>query len=134
MVAVLGSSTSEILQSYQESVLQSAVSMVGESPLSGQNMWPKGVRTKEDMHRFARLIVGPEASLEDYGRRLPGDMQDTFLLVSRDGCGQGTLLAELANCVPDMMEELTRHAVNNGNSQKPEVAYQTGAEKLCQVV
>ena len=130
MLAVLGSSTSEILQSYLESVLQSAVSMVGESPLSGQNMWPKGVRTKEDMHRFARLIVGPEASLEDYGRRLPGDMQDTFLLVSRDGCGQGTLLAELANCVPDMMEELTRHAVNNGNSQKPEVSYQTGAESL----
>ena len=102
--------------------------MVSESSLCGQNMWPKGVRTRKDMLCFARLIVGQEASVEDYGARLPMDMQDTFLFVSRGGCAQGTLLAELANCVPNMMEELTQHAVNNGNSQKPEVAYQTGAD------
>ena len=56
-----------------------------------QNMWPNGVRTLDDMRRFGQLIVGPTASLENYCHRLPvADMQDTFLVVSRGGCAQGT--------------------------------------------
>ena len=95
-----------------------------------EHMWPNGVRTKEDMSRFGRLIVGPTAVLEDYQARLPvADMQDTFLVVCRGGCAEGTLLANLANCVPNMMEELTRYAIDQiGNSAKPAVAYQTGGE------
>ena len=93
------------------------VRMVGDLSWSRQNIWPNGVRTNEDMNRFARLIVGPTASLEDYSQSgLPEDREDIFLFVSRGGCEQGTRLAELANCVPDMMEELVRHAVANGNT------------------
>lgn len=76
------------------------VSMAGD-------MWPQGVRTPTDMTRFARLIVGPAASLENFGKlKLPEDREDTFLFVSRGGCERGTPLAELASCVPDMMEDL----------------------------
>ena len=93
------------------------------------NMWPNGVRTLDDMNRFGRLIVGPTASLENYSYRLPvADMQDTFLVVSRGGCAPGTLLADLEKCVPDMMAELTRYAQERGNSHRPEVTYQTGAD------
>ena len=94
-----------------------------------QNMWPNGVRTLDDMTRFGQLIVGPTASLENYYDRLPeANMQDTFLVVSRGGCGPGTPLADLQVCVPDMMAELTRYAYERGNSHKPEVTYQTGAD------
>ena len=61
---------------------------------SCQSMWPNGVRTNEDMYRFARLIVGPQAELEDYSEtRLPEHRHDTFLYVSRGGCGDGTPLS-----------------------------------------
>ena len=94
-----------------------------------QNMWPNGVRTLDDMRKFGQLIVGPTASLENYCDRLPvADMQDTFLVVSRGGCAQGTRLADLEICVPDMMAELTRYAQERGNSHRPEVTYQTGAD------
>ena len=103
----------------------SAISM----SLSRENMWPHGVRTRDDMERFARLIVGPTVSVEDASKaKLPEDCDDVFLLVSRGGCEQGTCLAELANSVPDMMEELTQHARAGGNMVKPEVAYRTGSE------
>ena len=94
-----------------------------------QNMWPNGVRTLDDMRKFGQLIVGPTASLENYCDRLPvADMQDTFLVVSRGGCAPGTRLADLEICVPDMMAELRRYAQERGNSHKPEVTYQTGAD------
>ena len=94
-----------------------------------QNMWPHGVMTNHDMYLFARLIVGPRANLEDCSRsRLPGEGEDAFLYVSRGGCQQGTRFDELANCVPDMMEELARHAEAAGNTVMPEVAYRTGSE------
>ena len=50
------------------------------------------------------------------------------MFVSRGGCEQGTRLGELANCVPDIMEELTRYAEANGNTARPAVAYQSGGE------
>ena len=91
-VSVLGSSTLKFIV-YGRRLI--AVSML---PL--RNMWPHGVRTKDDMARFGKLIVGPAVRLEDYHHRLPEvDMQDTFLIVSRGGCAEGTLLAELAKCV-----------------------------------
>ena len=72
------------------------VRMVGDLSWSRQNIWPNGVRTNDDMNRFARLIVGPTASLEDYSQsRLPEDREDIFLFVSRGGCEQGTRLAEV---------------------------------------
>ena len=49
---------------------------------SRDNMWPNGVRTRDDMTRFARLIVGPTASLKDASKaKLPEDCDDTFLVV-----------------------------------------------------
>ena len=105
--------------------------MVVDGSLSSQNMWPHGVRTNEDMQRFSRLIVGEQACLEDYSQvRLPEDRSDIFLFVSRGGCAPGTVLAALADCVPSMMDELVQYAVNRGNSGKPQVAYETGAEAL----
>ena len=110
-------------------IVDLTMSMVGDVSQSRRNIWPNGVQTNEDMKRFARLIVGPTASLEDYSQsRLPEDREDIFLFVSRGGCEQGTRLAELANCVPDMMEELTRHAEANGNTFRPADVYQTGSD------
>ena len=80
-------------------IVDLTMSMVGDVSRSRRNIWPNGVQTNEDMKRFARLIVGPTASLEDYSQsRLPEDRDDIFLFVSRGGCEQGTRLAELANC------------------------------------
>jgi len=93
-----------------------------------QNMWPHGVMTNHDMYLFARLIVGPRANLEDCSRsRLPGEGEDAFLYVSRGGCQQGTRFDELANCVPDMMEELIQFAQDIGNMTNPANAYVTGS-------
>ena len=97
------------------------VSMTGD-------MWPKGVRTHSDMRRFAHLIAGRNAYVEDLSKsKLPEIRQDTFLYVCRGGCARGTPLGGLQNCVPDMMEELRQHAVAMNNVQKPQNAYETGA-------
>ena len=91
------------------------------------DMWPKGVRTHSDMRRFAHLIAGRNAYVEDLSKsKLPEIRQDTFLYVCRGGCAGGTPLGGLQNCVPDMMEELTQHAVAMNNVQKPQNAYETG--------
>ena len=96
---------------------------------SCQSMWPNGVRTNEDMYRFARLIVGPQALLEDYSEtRLPEHRHDTFLYVSRGGCGDGMPLAALRACVPDMMTELEAFASERFRVGRPQVAYQVGSE------
>ena len=92
------------------------------------DMWPKGVRTHSDMRRFAHLIAGRNAYVEDLSQsKLPEIRQDTFLYVCRGGCARGTPLGGLQNCVPDMMEELRQHAVAMNNVQKPQNAYETGA-------
>ena len=93
-------------------------------------MWPNGVRTNEDTRRFARLIVGPRAELEDCSEtRLPDDRHDSFLYVSRGGCGDGTPLAALRACVPDMMQELEAFASERFRIGRPQVAYQVGSDR-----
>ena len=98
-----------------------AVSMSG-------NTWPKGVRTHSDMRCFSKLMLGPTAVVSDLSRsKLPEIRQDTFLYVCRGGCAAGTRLGDLANCVPEMMDELRQHAIANNNLQRPQNAYETGA-------
>ena len=93
-----------------------------------QNMWPEGVMTNHDMYLFARLMVGPQANLEDYSRsRLPGEGEEAFLYVSRGGCQQGTRLGELRLSVSDMMEELTLFAREMGNWNNSAIVYVTGS-------
>ena len=79
-------------------------------PMTRQNMWPHGVRTQQDMYTFCRMMFGEHADLQDYSNRLPQTRPHCFLFVSRGGCAPGSSLGRLADCVPDMMEELTRNA------------------------
>lgn len=91
------------------------------------DMWPKGVRTHSDMRCFAKLIVGPNAAVSDLSQsKLPEIRKDTFLYVCPGGCAEGTPLGVLANCVPDMMDDLRQHAIAMNNSQRPQNAYETG--------
>ena len=93
-----------------------------------QNMWPDGVRTQQDMFRFGRMMLGEHADLQDYSNwRLPEARQDCFLFVSRGGCASGSSLGRLADCVPDLMEELVQYALNHGQYGNAEVAFATGA-------
>ena len=93
-----------------------------------QNMWPDGVRTQQDMFRFGRMMLGEHADLQDYSNwRLPEARQDCFLFVSRGGCASGSSLGRLADCVPDLMEELFQHALNHGQHGNAQVAFATGA-------
>ena len=35
-------------------------------PMTRQNMWPHGVRTRQDMYTFSRVMFGEHADLQDY--------------------------------------------------------------------
>ena len=57
----------------------------------------------------------------DYDNRMPSPRQDCFLFFIKGGCGDGTLLSGLRECVPDLMAELRSLA------QNPDVAVRTGS-------
>ena len=86
-------------------------------------MWPAGVNSKPDMDHFCQMMVGHQQMATgalDYNNRMPSPRQDCFLFFIEGGCGAGTLLSGLRECVPGLMEELKSMA------QHPEVAVKTG--------
>ena len=91
-----------------------------------ENMWPSGVKSLEDMQRFSRMFLGDQV-IEDYGDRMPETRPDCWLFVCRGGCKEGTPLAELADCVTGIMEDVEQDARDRNNWSTPESAYQTGA-------
>jgi hypothetical protein len=87
------------------------------------NMWPAGVNSKPDMAHFCQMMVGRQRmanSCLDYTKRMPSPRQDCFLLFIEGGCGEGTLLSCLRECVPALMGEL------KGMAQHSDVAVKTG--------
>ena len=57
--SVLGSRIVEFFVS--TSIADLTMSMAGDLSWSRQNLWPNGVRTNEDMNRFARLLAQLQA-------------------------------------------------------------------------
>ena len=87
------------------------------------SMWPAGVNSRSDMAQFSQMMVGQQQYVRgaiDYNARMPSPRQDCFLFFIEGGCGAGTLLTGLRECVPRLMEEL------KGMAHHPEVAVKTG--------
>jgi hypothetical protein len=91
-------------------------------------MWPDGVATQEDVYSFCEMIVGKSGMqfLSDYRKRMPIEARDCHLVFIRGGCGDGTKLIGLKDCIPDLMDELRARARAAGNWATADIAVSVG--------
>ena len=81
-------------------------SMMASGSSDTADRWPAGVASRDDMHKFSRLMVGNRAEIIDYSNRLPYPTEDSFLFFTPRGCAAGTGLHGLRECVPAMLGEI----------------------------
>ncbi len=89
------------------------------------DLWPHGVASKSDMKKFTVMMCGQGREVIDYSSRLPFLSADSFFFFVPGGCAEGTPLANLQPCVPELVAELQE--LHGRTSTKPEKAVVTGA-------
>ena len=70
------------------------------------DLWPHGVASKSDMKKFTVMMCGQGSEVIDYSSRLPFPSADSFFFFVPGGCAEGTPLAHLQPCVPELVAEL----------------------------
>ena len=97
-----------------------------------KSSWPTGVTSLSDAEKFAKLICGPHAKIENYASRLPHRTTKSFLLFIPGGCNEKPV-SEIERCIEDLMSEVKCHEIDRGNAQNPnkgiEVKGGTGEKK-----
>ena len=77
------------------------------------------------MKKFTVMMCGQGSEVIDYSSRLPFPSADSFFFFVPGGCAEGTPLAHLQPCVPELVAELKE--LHGQTSTKPEKAVVTGA-------
>lgn len=100
-----------------------------------KHSWPAAVTSWEDTVKFAQLLLGMDARLENYADRLPRSSTNSFLLFAKGACKAPRPLSGIANVIPAQLSEIKNYEIGKRrNFHNPLKSQQMLARKgaLCQ--
>ena len=69
------------------------------------------VTSWEDTVKFAQLLLGTDARVENYADRLPRSSTNSFLLFARGACRAPRPLSGIANVIPAQLSEIKNYEI-----------------------